>query len=147
MSLNGHPTYAFYSKEADKPYRAYENMTPEIRAQVCTCQYTGKPMWLPADTDGTGYELCVCSKCRKPESFHIHGCNVCDEIFVKDFYAWFCYENPICWDCVQEEEEPCNHLKSVCKQPNRKSWVAPILPKPTVYSKQDLDDFMLELGI
>lgn len=146
--------YSRYSRDDKKPFRQFYNMTPAIKSQVCVCLTIDITQWKwrnfvkwEKGMANTDYHILLCNVCRKPDSFNLHRCIDCGEIFVKDFYATFCYDMPRCWDCTQEFPTGCYNLSGTCIEADQSKWVAPMLPKPKIFAADDLNDFASSLGI
>lgn len=141
--------YSRYNTDHKKPFRQLHNMPLYIRQLVCTCQTIDITKWKWYDfrtwepgMPNTDYHILICNSCRKPESYNLHKCTECEEIFIKDFYSSFCYEEPLCWNCTQDFPYRCRSALGTCIAVESVCWVAPVLPKPKVYAPGELEDFL-----
>ena len=129
--------YATYCVDRFVPERNINLMPLEFRKQVCQC--TGRDdqegyLWI-FDDRGT---IKVCTACNKPESYYLHRCVSCENLFLHDFDAAFCYKAPKCWDCINEDPDCCEGHNYCISFLLRKDWIPPVLPKPKTFTEEEL---------
>lgn len=141
--------YSRYNTQEAKPFRQIHNMPLSLRQLVCTCETVDVTKWKWYDIltwhpglPNTDYHILVCNSCRKPDSYNLHKCIDCGEVFLKDFYATFCYDMPRCWNCTHEFPTGCSNVVGTCIEVDRNKWVPSVLPKPKVYADGELDAFL-----
>lgn len=125
--------YSLYARDRFVPERNLNLMPPEFRRMVCKCEQRGY-----ITTDKHPGIINTCTSCKKPESYYLYRCADCENLFIHDFRAPFCYNEPRCWDCVTKDPRPCSGHNYCEYYWTPKQWVSPVLPKPKVFSEEEL---------
>jgi hypothetical protein len=126
--------YSTYARDRFVPERNYNLMPLEFRKQVCSCVRAGRLV----RKDSMADLLSVCNKCNKPESYHLYRCGRCENLFIHDFRAPFCYKEPLCWDCTTDDPQPCSEHTYCEPYWSPEQYIAPVLPKPKVNTAEEL---------
>jgi hypothetical protein len=126
--------YSTYCRDRFVPERNYNLMPLEFRKQVCSCVVAGRHV----RKDSMQSLISVCNKCKKPESYYLHRCGICENLFLHDFRAVWCVREPKCWDCTTENPEPCDGHQYCEYWWTPDQYIPPVLPKPKVYTAEEL---------
>lgn len=120
-------------------------MPLEMKRRVCLCPASagGKLVWLHKKYGADS--ISVHSVCGKPESYWVHRCETCEQLFIKDFKSVWCARSMTCWDCGQDNE-PCYH-DGCSWYPDKTlgQWIPPQLPKPRIFTSNELDSILGDL--
>lgn len=128
--------YSTYCNDRFVPERNINLMPAEFKRMVCSCRDRQSRL---VRKDNMESLLSVCSSCKKPESYYLYRCTMCESLFIHDFRAVFCYQDPCCWNCVTPADACDGH--NYCEyywRPDQ--WIAPVLPKPRVFTAEELAD-------
>lgn len=129
------PAYCLYTSDREVPERRLTLMPLEFRSQVCKCPAVGK-----TDSKTYNHVIGICGTCKKPESYYLWRCVSCENLFLRDFVSQFCVREPKCWDCSLDNPSDCSDkYHGYCEYYHpRNEWVAPVLPKPRVFTAEEL---------
>lgn len=128
--------YSVYCADRKVPERNRNLMPVEFISRVCTCVERRGYI----TTDQYPGIINTCSACHKPESYYLFRCTRCESLFIHDFRAPFCYDQPHCWECVNEDPYICEGHHYCQPYWTKDKWVAPVLPKPKTYTAEELDN-------
>lgn len=127
--------FSLYARDRQIPERNINLMPLEFRQQVCSCEVQGY-----ITHDKYPGMLATCTNCKKPESYYLFRCVSCESLFIHDFRAFFCWREPRCWDCINENPIPCDGHMYCEYYWGTSQWIPPILPKPQVFTQEELDN-------
>lgn len=130
--------YSTYCRDRFVPERNINLMPVNFRNRLCTC--IGRTGYVTKKRDDHGSIISVCDACGKPESYYMFRCASCENLFIHDFRAYFCYKQPICWTCINENPVQCSNHNYCQPFWSPENWVAPVLPEPRVFTKEELAD-------